>query len=52
MQSKGMEDLATFSAREEREQQQRIEKETSISLLKDSESQSRRQNHSSELSEN
>ena len=64
MRPKVMEDLAAFSAREiarvpdsvpesrrYREQQQRKEKETSIPLRKDSESQSRRQNHPSELSE-
>ena len=42
-------DAAAFSARE---QQQRKEKETSIPLLKDSESQCRRQTHPSELYEN
>ena len=52
MRPKGMEDLAAFSAREEREQQQRKEKETSIPLLKDSESQNKRQSHPSKLSEN
>ena len=47
----GIEDLAVFSAREEREQQWKDNK-TSIPLQKDSESQSRRQSHPSELSEN
>ena len=50
MRPKGLEDLAAFSAREVREQQQR--KETSIPLQIDSESPSKRQSHSNELSEN
>ena len=49
MRPKGMEDLAAFSARE---QQQRKERETSIPLQKDSESQSKRQSHPSKLSKN
>ena len=46
MRPKGREDLAAFSAREVKEEQQR--KETSIPLQKDSGSQ----NHPSEISEN
>ena len=49
MRSKGMENEATFSAREVK--RAATEKETSIPLQKDSESQSRRQSHPSELSE-
>ena len=52
MRPNGMEDLAAFSAREVKKQQQRKEKETSIPLLKDNESQCKRQSHSSKLSEN
>ena len=48
MRSKGMENLAAFSVRE---QQHGKEKETSIPLQMDSESQSRRQTHPRELSE-
>ena len=50
MQPKGMEDLAAFSAREVERARKR--KETSIPLRKDSGSQSTRQSHHSELSEN
>ena len=50
---KGMEDLAAFSAREvTRAAAEERERETSIPLLKDSESQSKRQSHPGELSEN
>ena len=52
MRPKGMEDLAAFKVNEVKEQQQRREKEMSIPLLKDSESQNKRQIHPSELSEN
>ena len=51
MQPKGMEDLVAFNAREVK-RPRRKEKETSISLQKDSGSQSRRQSHPSKLSEN
>ena len=47
-----MENLAAFNAREVREQQQRKEKERSIPLQKDSESQIKRQNQPNEPSEN
>ena len=50
MRPKGMEDLAAFSAREV--MQQRKQKETSIPLQKDSESQSKKQSDPSKLSEN
>ena len=53
MQPKGLEDLGRIQSQRGKEsQQQRKEKETSIPLLKDSESQSKRQSHPSELSEN
>ena len=52
MRPNGIEDLAAFSAREVKKQQQRKEKETSIPVQRDSESQCRRQSRSSELSEN
>ena len=51
MRPKGMEDEATFSAREVKRAAAEKEKETSIPLQKDSESRSRRQSHPSELSE-
>ena len=53
MRPKEMEDLAAFSAREvKRAAAEEREREASIPLLKDSEVQSRRQSHPSELSEN
>ena len=50
MRPKGMEDLAAFSAREV-ESSSRGKRETSIPLQEDSENQSRKQSHPSELSE-
>ena len=52
MRLKGMEDLAAFSAREVKRVAAEREKETSIVLQKNSESQSNKQSHPSELSEN
>ena len=52
MRPKGMEDLAAFSAREVKKTAAEKEKETSMPLQMDSESQCRRQSQSSELSEN
>ena len=51
MQLKGMEDLAAFKVKEVKRAAAE-EREISIPLLKDSESQSRRQSHPSKLSEN
>ena len=55
MQPKGMKDLAVFSAKEVKRAAaaaEEKEREMSIPLQKDSGSQSRRQSHPSELSEN
>ena len=46
--ARGMEDLTAFSVREAK----RVAAETSIPLQKDSASESKRQSHSSKLSEN
>ena len=52
MRPKGMEDLAAFKVKEVKRAAAEKKKETSIPLQMDSESQSKRQSHPSELSEN
>ena len=52
MRPRGMEDLAAFKVKEVKRAAAEEREETSIPLLKDSESQSKRQSHPSELSEN
>ena len=52
MRSKEMETLAAFNVIDEKRAAAEQEKETSISLQKDSDSQNKRQSHPSELSEN
>ena len=52
MQLKGMEDLAAFNAREVKRAAAEERERDGITLLKDNESQSRRQSHPSKLSEN